>query len=67
MILYVSDDDGTLYDQVDDPANPVGFWKIDVPGTITLTPKQLCVGCNSIAEMLIRAGQGKTEDGEQDE
>lgn len=64
-ILYVSEDNGEFYlpEHVDVLPNTTpdveGFWKIEVPDVITLTPTQLCGGYGAIAEILLRAKVGK--------
>jgi hypothetical protein len=58
MKLYKSQDDGRLYQQVDDPE---GFDVVEVADEIRLTPAQLC-GNNDIFDMLVRAGQATRTD-----
>jgi hypothetical protein len=55
-ILFVSEDDGALYTegQVD---GPDGFWRLEVPNQIVLTPMDLTLGYGQTAEMLLKAGK----------
>lgn len=62
MILYKSDDDGTLYpasavDEIRDDGSARGFRRVVVPDEVTLTAEQCCYGYGNIVELLLRAGQ----------
>ena len=58
--LYVSTDSGTIYkgDEID--PNDDGYYAIEVPEVITLTPDEICGGYGQIVEILLRAGKIKT-------
>jgi hypothetical protein len=55
-ILFVSNDDGALYTEVDDLE---GFWQLELPEEVVLTAEQLTRGYGQVAEMLIQSGQAK--------
>lgn len=56
MILYMSVDNGALYNDVD---NPIEFEWLDVNEDVRFTPAQLCGADGQIAELLLRTGQAR--------
>lgn len=56
MNLYQSQDDGQLYQEVDEPER---FNVIEVPEIVTLTAAELCGGYGNIVEILLRANKAR--------